>query len=203
MEIITWGDDEKPADTATAAEGAEPITFAEFLESLPPGQLLEVANLFSEKRTVHASIYFELQTPELQLHCTSEQCNGLRFFRFSEGDTTTTAGRKGEQAKRTYLTYVCSNCQKTKKVFSLHALVGGQAGKCYKFGEFRPYGPPSPARLIRLFGSEREIFLKGRRCQTQGLGIGAGQDTNQIERGVIRALGEGRRYELIIASDEP
>jgi hypothetical protein len=35
------------------------------------------------------------------------------------------------------------------------------------------YGPPIPARLIRLFGKDRELFLKGRRCENQGLGIGA------------------------------
>jgi hypothetical protein len=49
----------------------------------------------------------------------------------------------------------------------------GLSGSCYKFGEYPPYGPPTPARLIRLFGSQRETFLKGRRCEIQGLGIGA------------------------------
>jgi hypothetical protein len=36
-----------------------------------------------------------------------------------------------------------------------------------------PYGPPTPARLIRLFGKDRDIFLKGRQCENHGLGIGA------------------------------
>lgn len=35
------------------------------------------------------------------------------------------------------------------------------------------YGPPTPARLIKLIGPDRETFLKGRRCENQGLGIGA------------------------------
>jgi hypothetical protein len=47
------------------------------------------------------------------------------------------------------------------------------AGQCYKFGEYPTYGPPTPTRLLRLFGKDREIFLKGRRCENQGLGIGA------------------------------
>lgn len=38
---------------------------------------------------------------------------------------------------------------------------------------WRKSGPPTPTRLLRLFGSDREIFLKGRRCENQGLGIGA------------------------------
>jgi hypothetical protein len=44
---------------------------------------------------------------------------------------------------------------------------------CYKFGELPAYGPPTPARLIRLFGRDRESFLKGRQCENHGLGIGA------------------------------
>jgi hypothetical protein len=31
----------------------------------------------------------------------------------------------------------------------------------------------TPARLIRLFGKDRETFLKGRQCENHGLGIGA------------------------------
>jgi hypothetical protein len=44
---------------------------------------------------------------------------------------------------------------------------------CFKFGELPPYGPPTPSRLISLLGPGRDFFLKGRRCENQGLGIGA------------------------------
>ncbi len=44
---------------------------------------------------------------------------------------------------------------------------------CYKLGEFPRYGPPVPARLIKLIGPDKDIFLKGRNCENQGLGIGA------------------------------
>jgi hypothetical protein len=47
------------------------------------------------------------------------------------------------------------------------------SGDCYKFGELPPYGSPTPPRLLRLFEKERETYLKGRRCENQGLGIGA------------------------------
>ena len=30
-----------------------------------------------------------------------------------------------------------------------------------------------PAKLLRLFGKDAETFLKGRTCETQGLGVGA------------------------------
>jgi hypothetical protein len=43
----------------------------------------------------------------------------------------------------------------------------------YKVGEFPPFGPPTPARLTSLVGSEREYFLKGRRAESQSMGIAA------------------------------
>jgi len=43
----------------------------------------------------------------------------------------------------------------------------------YKFGETPPFGPPTPARVISLIGPDKEYFLKGRRAENQGLGIGA------------------------------
>ena len=74
-----------------------------------------------------------------------------------------------------YVTYRCSNCKKTEKTFSLAAFLdrNSTSGKCYKFGEKPDYGPPTAARLIKLIGPDRDTFLKGRRCENQGLGIGA------------------------------
>jgi hypothetical protein len=37
-----------------------------------------------------------------------------------------------------------------------------------------PFGPPTPARLLRILGSvEKDYYLKGRRAEIQGMGIGA------------------------------
>jgi hypothetical protein len=47
------------------------------------------------------------------------------------------------------------------------------AGRCYKFGELPPFGSPTPNRLLKLFGKDSNIFLKGRQCENHGLGIGA------------------------------
>lgn len=46
-------------------------------------------------------------------------------------------------------------------------------GECYKFGELPTYGPPVSPKLIKLIGPDRDEFLKGRRCENQGLGVGA------------------------------
>jgi hypothetical protein len=80
----------------------------------------------------------------------------------------------GKQVKRTYITYICSNCKSSVKTYAMQVAVeNGDNGQCYKFCEYPVYGPPTPARLLRLFGSDRDIFLKGRRCENHGLGIGA------------------------------
>ncbi len=49
----------------------------------------------------------------------------------------------------------------------------GTDGECFKFGEYPPFGEPTPPRLLRLFGKNSKVFLKGRTCENQGLGIGA------------------------------
>jgi hypothetical protein len=35
------------------------------------------------------------------------------------------------------------------------------------------FGPPVSPKLIKLIGGDREMFLKGRRCENQGLGVSA------------------------------
>src|SRR5262249_3318687 len=59
--------------------------------------------------------------------------------------------------------------------------------QCYKFGELPAYGPPTPSRLISLLGPGRELFLKGRRCEIQGLGIGAFVYYRRVVEGQILA----------------
>lgn len=149
------------------------IPFSEFLESVPPGTLTNITDLTKARH--HPGGQYAghgLVTPEIQLHCPSDSCNGIRFFRRSN---STVPDVPDDTFHFFYISYVCSNCRKTEKTFSLAAQRDAKSvsGKCYKFGEFPEYGPPTAARLIKLIGPDRELFLKGRRCENQGLGIGA------------------------------
>lgn len=150
-----------------------PISFSEFLESIPPSTLTNVAD-FAKASYYQGGGYraHELVTPEVQLHCPSDACNGTRFFRRTSPSVPDLPDDKYEFL---YVTYVCSNCRKTEKTFSLAVQrdKGENSGKCYKFGELPDYGPPTPSRLIKLVGPDRELFLKGRRSENQGLGVGA------------------------------
>lgn len=161
---------EEPKGEVRQAE--PPTSFAEFLEGVPPGSITRIADL-TESTNFPGGGYagHDLTLPEIQIHCSNEACNGPRFFR-----TTANAPRVGEKDWTfVYIRYVCSNCRRSEKTFSLAAKrdPGATAGRCYKFGELPDYGPPTPARLIKLIGPDRELFLKGRRCENQGLGIGA------------------------------
>jgi hypothetical protein len=167
---------------ASVSKGAKPaasepprIAFAEFLETVSPLQFRVVTDLCEAQYSPHGGVWHRLTTPQLKLHCTNEACNGPRFFRFTDGDRTISVGK---DTILTYFTYICSNCRIPQKIFSIYVSIKGEkehstAGLCYKFGEYPVYGPPTPTRLLRLFGKDREIFLKGRQCENHGLGIGA------------------------------
>lgn len=151
-----------------------PMSLVDFLESIPPNQLVAISDLASrEFRDEYARKVDQVCTPDLQLHCPSDACNGTRFFRCVNQKKPVLPER---DYNFFYLTYLCSNCQDTKKTFSLTAKVDWEesaSGQAYKFGELPPFGPPTPARLIKLIGPDRDEFLKGRRCENQGLGVGA------------------------------
>jgi hypothetical protein len=155
------------ADSATQSEG---VSFAEFLESRPPGRSVKIKDLLVHENA-HGTRSWMLQTPRLHLHCTSDECSGPRYFRFTDGSRYLD---KDGQLK-TFVEYICSNCRKTQKIFCL--LVNGEGRKeegfCYKFGEYPAFGPPTPSKLLKMLDHNRDLFMKGRRCESQGLGVGA------------------------------
>ena len=109
--------------------------------------------------------------PELTLHCDTEgTCGGDRVFK-----TRYTASLAENVAHLGFVQYTCKNCSQKTKTFALWARLGGDlvAGTAYKYGEFPAFGPPTPARVISLIGPQKDLFLKGRRAENQGLGIAA------------------------------
>ncbi|HID8535836.1 TPA: hypothetical protein ACXIMI_000928 [Stenotrophomonas maltophilia] len=158
---------------AEVKESAVPTPLSEFLESIPPGSVTSVSMLTEPYHYNGGNIAgYRFFAPDIQLHCSHDSCNGMRFFRFS--------GRSRSEIPEEawhffYATYKCSNCQETEKTFALAARRDKdvESGQCYKFGELPGYGPPTPARLTKLIGPDRDLFLRGRRCENQGLGIGA------------------------------
>jgi len=109
----------------------------------------------------------------LLLHCpTIDVCGGMRQYR-CHSDIRVARGRAGEE----FVTYVCKNCSQSVKTFAvlLEAAVntGDYSGQIRKYGEIPNFGPPTPPRLTRLLGDEKELFLKGRQAENQAMGIAA------------------------------
>ena len=147
-------------------------TFSEFLQNTPPNQSIYISDLAVPQENRFSS---RLNTPVLKIQCPDDLCNGDRFFRCV---VVSDSGRF--TASHTdyyfYVSYRCSNCGKTYKTYSLRARIdkiGESQGVCYKFGEYPPYGPHVSPKLLRLIQPDSEMFNQGRRCENQGLGIGA------------------------------
>jgi hypothetical protein len=160
------------SETEQVQEEIHYETVAEFLESTPPNRIGHISDLSENKYLQQAGYCDIIRTPEIQLHCSSDDCNGVRFFRCVAGS----GKRLTKSYQFIYVTYRCSNCQQTEKTYSLAVKLdedGSSTGELYKFGELPVYGPPTPPKLVKLIGPDRDTFLKGRRCENQGLGIGA------------------------------
>lgn len=154
------------AHLAARYEGAVP--WESFLARRAPGK-----EIFASE--VYRVIYMEgrfLETPDLELNCDSDSCQGLRFFHHEQGNRLTY--RLGNDWKNFLLTYQCRNCQQNEKAFavSINAEKSGY-GTVRKLGEWPPFGPCLSSKVISLIGPDREAFLKGRRAESQGMGIGA------------------------------
>ena len=172
-------------------ESPRTFTVKEFLEDVAPGSPVIVSGLTPELYFSQGSGYGHFSAPELLLHCDNDQCAGPRLYAAS-GITQLALKRVTEA----FVLYICKNCTSSKKTFAIRFVLDkDKSGLAFKFGEQPAFGPPTPARLIALIGPDRELFLKVRRAENQGLGIGAfayyrrvvEQQKNRIFDEVIKA----------------
>jgi hypothetical protein len=136
----------------------------EMLTMTPPGTVCLVpdfANLVGTRLI--------LNIPDLEMHCDTESCSGIRFF---DGGADVTLLTSGDQ--NIFLEYRCRNCKKSPKLFAVkNVLSRPDRHIVLKIGEWPPYGPVTPGGVIAIVGPDRDFFLKGRRAENLGLGIGA------------------------------
>jgi hypothetical protein len=144
--------------------------FSQFLESTPPYADENISDLVVVERAPNGTSHL-LARPQIRLYCENEACQGLRFFETLESKTWLS----DEKWINDFLRYVCRNCRRTVKTFSLRFRRQGQsgAGEAMKYGELPAFGPPTPSRVITLIGPDREMFLRGRRAENLGFGIGS------------------------------
>jgi hypothetical protein len=162
-----------PVDQDVGKQKPAAISLANFLEAVPPSEIRNITALVATETGPYGKRPTDtLLTPEIELSC--DECGGPRKFRALRGSGI--AHITTEEFKTGYITYICSNCRKVTKTYALAAkrdLGKVTSGECWKFGEHPTFGSPTPARLISIIGPAKDLFLRGRRCENQGLGIGA------------------------------
>jgi len=156
---------------ATSTSGST-VTFEHFLQRVPPGVLCNISDLATGLEHDNTGTPFaRLANPEITLHCeTAVKCVGNRVFQ-----TSTRLSLYRMRSQSVFMNYVCRNCSEARKTFAilLQANDDLESGSAFKYGEIPPFGPPIPSRLSSLIGPQREMFLKGRRAENQGMGIAA------------------------------
>lgn len=150
---------------------AEPNTMplAEFLANTAPYTEHTISNYFQYQNSLGS---YKHNLPRVFIHCNNSKCvekGKLAFNPTTNCDYSVLA----KQIQFRTFEYQCSNCQENIKIYSIIAInpSPNNPTQCIKLGEFPAYGPPIPSLLIKMVGKDRELFLKGRRCETQGLGI--------------------------------
>lgn len=141
------------------------LVWDQFLSTYPPGRSSIVSGLTEENYGVGPK--YKVLTPDLLLYCASDTCSDFRYF----GNQNTGSIQIPEDVwKSRILFYECRNCRETEKIFAVKI---HSRGEVVKIGEWPPFGPHIPSRVITLIGPDRDFFLKGRRAESQGLGIAA------------------------------
>ena len=160
--------DEKPSDDSPEVDA---IPWPDFLMQCPPGRKKRVRD--SIQRDPRSGVDCLVAVPPIRLPCEGEQCGGVRVFqRVPTGDSLRLDPNEWG-VKTAFLKYWCRNCSRTGKTYAVGFWQNGEDVSAVKIGEWPPFGPRIPSRVISLIGPDRELFLKGRRAESQGLGIGA------------------------------
>lgn len=170
-------------------KASDPISPKDFFEKVPPGRPVLVQKALREEReeapaphvpagvasrpTLRAmdKVHY-LELPTLDLHCPNQSCDGVRSF---SPLANVKLDNSSNDPQPRFVAYRCRNCGEFLKMFAcwFRLVKDSTDMDWYKFGEDPPFGPPTPAKVITLLGSEKENYLKGRRAESQGMGIAA------------------------------
>ena len=79
-------DEAQDATTTEKKAETERITVADFLENVGPSSARHVSDLWYEESSGGRS-HRKIVTPAIRIHCESDNCGGVRTFRYKEGQT--------------------------------------------------------------------------------------------------------------------
>ncbi len=153
-------------ETNRENQAEQPVKWKAFLEQTPPEVPVHVHDSIVE----FAGGRFGPGTEPIQLYCDQPECQSTMWFDHVEGRVYAGSDALGYGI----MVYRCRHCQHAQKHFAL--IIRPETGLemvVLKIGEVPAFGPPTPSRVISLIGPDRELFLKGRKSENRGLGIGA------------------------------
>lgn len=144
-------------------EKPERLEWREFLVDRPPYTVATI----DPGASWHTSERLELETPDVEMHCSA--CKGLRMF-----DSDDEVRFYPNRIEPKFVVYKCKNCEQKPVRFAI-LFIADEAGPvtAIKIGQYPAYGPTTPPELLDLLDQDRELYLKGRRSESQGMGIGA------------------------------
>jgi hypothetical protein len=178
-----------PKEAAAVAEPAE-CTLEELFLTVPPGGLRRIKTesltwKALNPQTSRGSGAFAMPPnepqrystplPELKLDCSSERCGGISWFEpYVKYRNPAVLELPLGDSRNDFIEYRCKICEQTRKTYSVwFSLPVQERLLAYKFGEYPDYGPELPAKVLRLFQSDVELFKKGRKAELLNFGIAA------------------------------
>lgn len=113
-----------------------------------------------------------VKLPEVKLHCSV--CAQVMTFEPREAFHPAT---DSNLLPLKWVQFACKQCEQELYGFALLVVLRSRERVTEwlvtKVGQYPAYGPQVPPKLVSLIGPEKDLFLKGRRCESQGLGIAA------------------------------
>lgn len=152
----------------------ETVDWREFLTDRPVGTRARVDGAARESQIqVH---YITVSVPDLQLQCEGS-CQYLSYCRGVQKSTGKFFAGIGDESHGrpptpcdTALWYSCEKCGKPVKSYIVRFW---SMNDVQKIAEWPTFAPRTPSKVMSLVGPDRDLFLKGRRAEIDGLGVGA------------------------------
>jgi len=145
------------------------MTLEELLREQPPPAVARISE--GVTATYVAQGQLQIAIPRIRFRCNV--CDGERNF---DAATKSLLGNPGHYIGN-FLEFTCGDCLEETLEFAVRYSLFSDSGTCWahvaKVGQLPQFGPHTPSRLMTLIGPHRDAFLKGRRSESHGLGIGA------------------------------
>lgn len=149
--------------------------FRRFFLNAPPGSWRTIKTEWEPaKSSTQGKVELVATFPDLKLDCPSEKCGGASWFSPKREYSDNQLRKESFVSRNRFVEFVCKSCGQSRKMYAaLFNFKNSDVLEAYKFGEFPHYGPPLPAKVLRLFQTDLELFKKAWNAEKLGFGIAA------------------------------